>query len=170
MEGPENHPDSSTEAVIAEDYPAAGLARRLASLLYDAFLVAAIWMLLGFIMQMIVGPDTNQLIDGQVQTDPLLGNILFALMVASCSGFFVFFWSRSGQTAGMIAWRIKTVNEQGGLINARQGILRFILAWPSFFCFGLGYLWLYIDKNGAAAHDRLSNTKVVLIPKKFRPL
>jgi len=67
----------------------AGLLRRLEALLYDGFLVAAIWMLLGFIMQLIFGPDINQLIDGQVQTNPLIDNILFLLMLATSSGFFV---------------------------------------------------------------------------------
>jgi len=67
----------------------AGLLQRLGALLYDGFLVAAIWMLLGFIMQLIFGPDTNQLIDGQVQTNPLIDNILFLLMLATSSGFFV---------------------------------------------------------------------------------
>jgi hypothetical protein len=33
---------------------------------------------------------------------------------------------------------------------------------------GLGYLWLYLDANGYAIHDKLSNSKVVLLPKSSR--
>ena len=52
-------------AIEAElELPRAGLLRRLAALLYDMFLVAAIWMLLGFILQLIIGTDNNQIIDG----------------------------------------------------------------------------------------------------------
>lgn len=145
--------------------PRAGLLRRLASLLYDSFIVGAIWMLIGFILQLVVGPDTSQLIDGQVQTDPLLDNILFILMVVSCAGFFLWFWTKSGQTVGMLAWRIKVVDLKGGNISVRQAALRFLLAWPAFFILGLGYLWLYVDAEGDALHDKISSTKVVVLPK-----
>ena len=87
----------------SEPLPTAGLMRRLAALLYDGFLVAAIWMVLGFILQLIVGTQSNQLVDGVVQTDPILDAILFTIMVASGSGFYIWFWIRSGQTLGMIA-------------------------------------------------------------------
>lgn len=151
-----------------QDAPTAGLLRRLAALLYDAFLVAAIWMALGFGMQFIFGPDTNHLVDGQVQTDPLLSAILFAGMVLSAAGFYIWFWMRTGQTLGMIAWRTKAVSSNGQPMNLKQAILRFMLAWPSFFCFGIGYLWLYIDKHGNAIHDILSGTQVVVVAKGAR--
>ena len=142
----------------------------MAALLYDAFLVASIWMLMGFILQLFVGPDTSQLVDGRVQTDPVLSNILFVMMVASCSGFYIWFWTHSGQTLGMMAWRIKLVQLDGSLILARQGVVRFLAAWPSFFLFGIGYLWLYFDAHGDTLHDKLSNTVVVVVPKSQRPL
>ena len=73
----------------SESLPRAGLLRRLAALLYDGFLVAAVWMVLGFVLQLIVGTESNQLVDGVVQTDPLLDAILFTIMVASGSGFYI---------------------------------------------------------------------------------
>jgi len=146
-------------------YPRAVLLRRLASLLYDGFIVGAIWMLIGFILQLVVGPDTSQLIDGQVQTDPVLDNILFVLMVVSCAGFFLWFWTRGGQTVGMLAWRIKVVDLEDRNISVRQAGLRFLLAWPAFSLLGAGYLCLYIDAQGDALHDKLSGTKVVVVPK-----
>ena len=150
--------------------PSAGLLRRLAALLYDSFLIFSIWMLLGFILQLIVGPDTNSLVEGQVVTDPVLDNILFPAMVLSCSGFYIWFWRRSGQTLGMIAWRIKLQNPKGELVSNGQAIARFLLAWPAFWCLGLGYFWLLIDKDKLAVHDKLTGTKVVLLPKEYQPL
>ncbi len=149
--------------------PRAGLLRRLAALLYDGFLVAAIWMILGFIMQIIAGADTNQLVDGQVQTDPLLSNILFVLMIASAASFYIWFWTRSGQTLGMIAWKMKATDLNDNLMTPRQGLIRFFAAWPAFFLFGIGFLWIYIDKNGDAIHDKLSASKVVVVPKSHKP-
>ena len=155
----------STEAELIASYPRAGLFRRLASLLYDGLIVGAIWMLIGFIVQLAVGTDTSQLVDGRVQTTPVLANILFFLMVASCATFFVWFWTRSGQTVGMLAWRIKVVDRNGRLISMRQAGIRFLLAWPAFFMLGLGYLWLLVDAEGDALHDKISATRVVVLPK-----
>ncbi len=149
--------------------PRAGLLRRLAALLYDSFLVAAIWMALGFTVQVIAGSDSNQLVDGVVQTNPVADTVLFLLLVASSSGFYIGFWTQSGQTLGMIAWRIKLESRNGGLINFQQGVIRYVTAWPAFFLFGLGYLCLYLDGDRDAAHDKLSGSKVVLLPKSHRP-
>ncbi len=119
-------------------------------------------------MLLFVEPNSNQLIEGLVQTDLLLDNILFILMVASSAAFYIYFWTRSGQTLGMLAWRIKVVNLKGNLITPTQGMIRFFAAWPAFFILGLGYLWLYLDANGDAIHDKLSNSKVVLLHKSSR--
>lgn len=150
-------------------YPKAGLMRRLAALLYDSFLVAAIWMLIGFCIQLLTGPETNQLIDGRVQTDPTLSRITFALMVISASSFYVWFWTKSGQTLGMVSWRLKVVSEDGSLLSVPQAILRFLLAWPAFFFFGAGYLWMYLDSSRDALHDKYSRSIVVVVPKSHRP-
>lgn len=149
--------------------PTAGLFRRIAALLYDGFLVLAIWFIMGFIVQLMVGTESNQLVDGQVQTSQLLDNILFILMLGSSSIFYIWFWKRSGQTLGMIAWKIKALSNGGGLMTTRQGIIRFCCAWPAFFIAGLGYFWLFIDSKGDAVHDKLSNTKVVTLPKDYKP-
>ncbi len=151
------------------DFPRAGLLRRIAALLYDGCLVAAIWMVLGLLLLLIVGPERNQLVDDVVQTDPILDVVLFLLMVASSSGFYIWFWTQSGQTLGMIAWRIKVESSTGGLISYPQGVIRYLTAWPAFFILGIGYFWLYIDRDGNAVHDKLSGSKVVLLPKSHRP-
>ena len=159
---------SSQPAQIEADPPTAGLLRRLAALLYDTFLVLAIWITLGFAAQLIAGAGTNQVIDGRVETDPLFGLLLFALMCASAAAFYVWFWTRGGQTLGMVAWRIRAQSRNGGPMTVRQALLRFLCAWPAFFFFGLGYIWLYFDPEGDAAHDRLSHTRIVLLPRRQR--
>lgn len=170
-ETPQQDPTTaaSSPVDVSETAPTSGLLRRLASLLYDAFLVFAIWMALGFLMQFIVGPDTNHLVDGRVETNPVLGVILFIGEIGSAAIFYIWFWRRTGQTLGMIAWRIKAVSNTGGLMTLQQGLIRFALAWPAFFCLGLGYLWLYVDRNGDALHDKLSGTRVIVLPKSARP-
>ena len=135
-----------------------GLLRRLGALLYDAFLVFALWWAWASAMQLIFGTDTNQLVDNRVQIDPVLGAIRFSGMILSAAAFYIWFWMRTGQTLGMIAWRIKAVNIDGELMSMK----------PSFCCFGIGYLWLYVDRNGDALHDKFSGTRVIVLSKSAR--
>lgn len=151
------------------EYPRAGLLRRMAALLYDAFLVAALWMSLGFVLQMIFGTDTSQLVDGRVVVDPLYQTLVFAMMVSSAATFYIWFWHRTGQTLGMIAWRIKVLSLDNNHLSLKQGLIRFFAAWPAFWIGGLGYLWMYIDKDGDALHEKFSRSKTVLLPKGSRP-
>lgn len=160
---------ASSPVDVLEAEPTSGLLRRIAALLYDAFLVFAIWMGLGFLMQLIVGPNTNHLVDGHVETNPILSAILFVGMISSAAIFYIWFWRRTGQTLGMIAWRIKAVSNTGRLMTLQQGLVRFALAWPAFFCLGLGYWWLYVDPKGDALHDKFSGTRVIVLPKSARP-
>jgi uncharacterized RDD family membrane protein YckC len=161
---------SDLKAIDLPALPSAGLLRRLAALLYDGFLVTAIWMLVGFILQLIIGTDSNRLENGVVRTDPVVDAVLFAAMLISASLFYIWFWCRSGQTLGMLAWRLRVQDYQGDLLTPSRAALRLLLAWPSFFLFGLGYLWLVVDKQHDTAHDRFSKTRVVLLPKEFQPL
>ena len=149
--------------------PRAGLVRRMAALLYDSFLVFAIWMLLGFIFQLFTSTGHTRVIDAQLETNPYLSNLLFLLMIFSCFSFYCWFWLKSGQTLGMLAWRLRLETISGNSLTIKQTLIRWFLAWPSFLLLGFGYLWLYIERNGDTFHDKLSGTKVILIPKSERP-
>ncbi len=127
-------------------------------------------MLLGFVVQVIAGTEGNRLVDGQVQTDPVLGAIIFTLMLVSAASFYIWFWMRSGQTLGMLAWRMQLQDLDGNMVDLRQGLLRWLAAWPAFFLLGFGYLWLYLDENGDTLHDRVTGCKVVVLPKSAAPL
>ena len=165
-----NTPEApNTQETPNNECPSAGLPRRLAALLYDGFLVFAMWMFIGYAMLAIFGTDSNQVVDGAVQTDATVSALTFLLMVASSSGFYLWFWRRGGQTLGMISWRIKAVSVSGSPMSLRQGLIRYVTAWPAFFAVGLGYFWLYVDGKGDAMHDKLSGTKVVVMPKGHKP-
>ena len=152
--------------------PRAGLLRRLAALLYDMFLVAAIWLCAGYLILFAFGlfaQNTSELIDGAVVTPPMLSTLQLLMMVSTTMYFYVWFWRRTGQTLGMIAWRIRALRLDNQPVMLKQGVLRFILAWPSFWVLGLGYLWMYLDADRDALHEKLSGTKTVVLPKHARP-
>jgi uncharacterized RDD family membrane protein YckC len=86
---------------------------------------------------------------------------LLAIIVA----YYVVNWTRSGQTLGMRAWRLRAANEDGKRISLRSALLRClcgVLAWAPG---ALGVLWLYIDAEHLAVHDRLSRTRIVHLPR-----
>jgi uncharacterized RDD family membrane protein YckC len=142
--------------------PAAGLLRRLAALLYDSLLLLALWFATAAVLLAASGgllsqPDRPPWLLLLEQTSLLLVTFLF------WGGF----WAHGGQTLGMRAWRLKLVNDEGGPISWRQAAWRCLAALVSLAALGLGYLWVAIDPQRRAWHDRLSGTRVIVLPKNY---
>jgi uncharacterized RDD family membrane protein YckC len=144
----------------------APLWRRIAAMLYDSFLVFAIWIVVGFIVLYALGVNSAQNSSGELaQLTPLQNNILFASMLLSAFLFFGFFWTHSGQTLGMQAWRIKVQNLDGSAISWRQALIRYCTAPFSLLALGLGYLCMLIDPLKRTVPDRVSGSQVVRVPR-----
>ena len=145
--------------------PNAGLFRRLAALIYDAFLLFAITLGYGALLLIIkiIIYGTEGLEDIQpgafVQWLSLIGWLI------SLMGYYFICWRKQGQTLGMKAWRLKLQNIDGTSPSAEQCIKRSIFAFFSLASFGLGYLICLIPPKKACLHDGLSRTQVVVIDK-----
>jgi uncharacterized RDD family membrane protein YckC len=135
-------------------------------MLYDSLLVFAVtWTVTAAVIGLRVwlnGADQLQTHGGRAASGPLLQLPLLAAVVV----FFVWFWVRSGQTLGMQSWRLRLETEDGELIGARTGLARLGLALLSFICLGAGYWWILIDPERRAWHDRLTGTRVIVLPKR----
>jgi uncharacterized RDD family membrane protein YckC len=141
----------------------AGLMRRLAAMVYDGLILMAVLMAYGAIALTV---KYSVLGATHVEGEKMeLGVIGFAIMLVVVIAFYSFFWMRGGQTVGMKAWRLRLVNNQGLPVDLAQSIKRCIFACLSLGLGGMGYLWCLVDRNGMAAHDHLSGTQVVLLPK-----
>ena len=91
---------------------------------------------------------------------------LFQLYLLSVyMAFFCWFWRRNGQTLGMQAWRLQIQDLDGGRISVWQCLKRLLGAMLSALCFGAGYWWMLLDKEQRCWHDRLSQSRVVVLPK-----
>ena len=142
----------------------APLWRRLAAMAYDSVLVTAIWMVVAFIVLANFGIDNARTVDGDVVTlDPLYKNVLFAAMIFSAWTFFAWFWTHSGQTLGMQAWRIRVQNAGGTPISMKQTVIRFAGALLSLLPAGLGYWMMLFNRDRKTLHDRLSGSEVMLV-------
>ena len=141
----------------------AGVFRRLGAMLYDFLLVAALLMVITALML----PITH----GEALLRQTLGSfeylyrlvLLFALI-----GFFGLFWTQRGQTLGMQAWRLRVQRVDGTLLNWPDVIKRMCAAFVSFAVAGLGYWWIWFDKEGLAWPDRWTRTRVVVLAKRKR--
>jgi uncharacterized RDD family membrane protein YckC len=156
--------------------PAPGLLRRLAAMSYDTLLVFALFFaatgLYQYGAQLLgLGTVSATVSTGEVITElePVASGIVFRLyLVLVMLVFFVWFWRNNGQTLGMQVWRLRLDDVEGGRISYGKAILRFAFAWLSALCFGLGYLWVLVDKDKCSWHDRLSGSRVVQLPKPGR--
>lgn len=161
---------SKTNEVLPMSEPAAAVTiaplwRRIAAMLYDSLLVFAIWIMVGFVVLTAFGIDEARTVDGEVITlNPLYEYTLFAAMVVSAFLFFGWFWTHSGQTLGMQAWRIKVQNLDGSPLSWRQSLIRCASAPPALLVAGLGYLCMLVDPAKRTLPDRLSRSQIVRVP------
>jgi uncharacterized RDD family membrane protein YckC len=77
--------------------------------------------------------------------------------------FFTSFWVLGGQTLGMRAWRIKVVTAEGAPLSWGDALKRHLAALLSWLILGLGYIWILIDPEKLAWHDRISKTRLIML-------
>ena len=138
----------------------AGLARRLAAMLYDGLLLLAIFMLVTAAFLPLTGGEVIT-----PRTNPALEYLYRAVLAGIVVLFYGAFWTRAGQTLGMASWRLKVEREDGARLTWGDTLKRLGAAVLSVLPLGLGYLWILLDRDRRAWHDRLSRTRVVVVPK-----
>jgi uncharacterized RDD family membrane protein YckC len=153
------------------DYPKAGLSRRLAALLYDGLVIAAIEMIAAgviiAVMEALVAAGLLTYAPYQDASDllvrhPQLSQLFTLYLAAIWIGFFIYFWSKAGQTVGMRAWKLRVQREDGRLISPMQAFARVGTS-----AFGLANLTVPFDKKKRGLHDMLAKTEVVVLPNEF---
>lgn len=142
----------------------APLWRRIAAMVYDSLLIFAIWIIVGFIVLSLFGLEQARTLDGEVVVmDPVVKNTLFIAMLGSAFLFFAWFWTHSGQTLGMQAWRIRVANTDGTAIGWRQCAIRFVVAPPALALAGIGYWWALFDSAGRSWPDIASGSHLHMV-------
>jgi uncharacterized RDD family membrane protein YckC len=95
------------------------LRRRLACLVYEAVLLFGVVMVTGLLYGIVLG-----------QRHALEGRLGLGLVVlAVLAWYFVWCWTRSGQTLPMQTWCIRLEDRQGQLLGRGRALLRFAAAW-----------------------------------------
>ncbi len=139
----------------------AGLLRRLAAMFYDSLLLLALLMIASALFLPLTGGEA---IDPH--TRPAVAVAYRLVLLALVAGFFGLFWTRRGQTLGMATWRLRVEREDGRLLTWSDTLRRLGAALLSLLPLGLGFAWVLFDPERRAWHDRLTRTRVVVLPKR----
>ena len=116
---------------------APGLPRRLACFVYEGVLLFGVLMISAYLYSSLT--QQRHALHGKTG--------LQAFLVIVLGIYFVWFWSRGGQTVAMKAWHIRLVNAQGTAVTQLRAMARYLLAW-AWFVPGLVALYL---SGGAAS-------------------
>lgn len=130
----------------------AGIARRLASLLYESLLLSGVLLLTLLLPHLLIGAFAHR-----VASAPILWAHLFLVLLI----YFVGFWRYGGQTLAMKTWRIRLISRDGSAISTAQALQRFLWCWPTLALGGIGLIWALFDRDRQFLHDRLAGTRLV---------
>ncbi|AMO68822.1 MAG: putative RDD family membrane protein YckC [Zhongshania aliphaticivorans] len=155
---------------MTAELPPPGVFRRLAAIVYDCFLLFAVLFVATLIPALLFSPDimANDAANDSVVHElnsPLGGGLYRAYLLSFIIVFYGWFWRKNGQTLGMQAWRIKLESIDGGRPSWGQCLIRLCVAVPALGLAGLGYWWIWLDRDSLAWHDRASKTRLRSLPK-----
>ncbi|MBE9608415.1 RDD family protein [Chitinilyticum piscinae] len=169
--------------------PAASWGKRLLALIYDTLLTSALVMVLGFAFhlnyKLFTGMDAAAIGKSAVALQ-----LQFIWVSAFTAAYFVFCWSRSGQTLALRTWRCRIVGRNDGTASILQCLLRFglaslfylpplplwfmarhdaslqPLAWLACGLAALPWIWAWVRRDRQLLHDTLAGTRIVQLPQK----
>jgi len=155
-------------SVSINNFPRAGFIRRFGSWVYDVLIAFAVYMVAGALSFLLFNLSIKfgliSMAGFEHAIDLKRSSLWYTLVVDGfgvfwVAFFFVWFWSRSGQTLGMKAWRLRLQNQDGTRISKSTAIARLL---PTLL--GLGnFTVLFDQKNKLSLQDRITHTEVVVL-------
>jgi uncharacterized RDD family membrane protein YckC len=129
----------------------APLARRFASLFYEAVLLIAVLWCAGL---------PFALIEGYFGAAHL--RLTYQVYLITLAGvYFTWQWMHGGATLAMKTWHLKVVSCDGSPLTRSQAMVRYVAAVGGLALFAIGFLWALFDPHGAFLHDRIARTRIV---------
>lgn len=153
----------------------AGLLIRLAAMTYEAVLLFGVVFVVAYAV-----------LAAARWTYPLAAGPRTALQLilfAAVGIYFIYQWTRTGQTLAMKSWHLRLINRRGKPPSVKAAALRYVLAWHLFlpgvlwtavagvrgpldllaFALGFGAFLVpaFFDAERRLLHDRLSATRII---------
>jgi uncharacterized RDD family membrane protein YckC len=170
------------EVPAAPQAQRAGLARRLAALLYESSLLGALAILLGFVLLPLVGPPGTPAAGGRLALlTPAARAASFTCLFVLCAGYCVWLWSGGRRTLPMKTWRLARHAPAGAAPGVARAGLRYLAWWIGPACaiaayaalrhgghdlwalalLAMNYAWALVDPDRQFLHDRIAGTRIV---------
>ncbi|MEP7208000.1 MAG: RDD family protein [Casimicrobiaceae bacterium] len=157
----------------------ASVRRRLAALVYEALLLAAVAFIAGFVLLPLtpsVSDATTVAIPG-----PLVRVTSFAAIVVVFGVYCTWFWSRGRRTLAMKTWQLRLVTDEGAPLAWSRALRRYLAGWIgpclaiatylplhahahgrwALALLGVNFAWAAIDRDRKFMHDRLAGTRLL---------
>jgi uncharacterized RDD family membrane protein YckC len=139
----------------------AGLVTRAIAFSLDAALINAVAVLVGAAVALVVSlfPEPQERTELVV-----VGGVAFGIWMV---GYFVAFWTATGQTPGDRVMRIAVVRENGSRLRPRHALARLVgimLSLPLF----VGFVPILFTERRRGLHDWLAGTVVTTVPDEPR--
>ncbi len=96
-----------------------GLVPRLACFIYEGVLLFGVLMISGYLFSSLT--QQRHALQGR--------HGLQAFLFIVLGIYFVWFWSRGGQTVAMKAWHLRLVNRDGSAVSQARALCRYLLSW-----------------------------------------
>lgn len=135
--------------------PAPSLLKLGACFIYDALIVIALSFAFAGLFLFIAGDVTHGLKRYFLQF-----SLWFFIGI-----YFLWCWTKSGQTLAMKTWKLKLVDMDGNLLKLKMATLRYVAATFSLMLFGIGFLWAIVDPDRLYLHDRLLKNRITAVPR-----
>jgi uncharacterized RDD family membrane protein YckC len=88
---------------------------------------------------------------------------VIAVFTLSTIIYYVFFWTITGQTLGMILIGLRVVTIEGRRLTVWRSILRFLGYMIAALPFFLGFAWILVDNRRQGWHDKIAGTFVAYV-------
>lgn len=165
--------------------PNASLSRRLVALVYEALLLVALILVVGFLTVPLAGPAPGVARGPAIPATP--GRVLSACLVFVAAGsYFAWSWSGGRRTLPMKTWGLRLERRDGSRVETQTALTRYFAGWigpaaalaayvaltpaglgaHGAWLVALNYLWAAVDPDRQFLHDRIAGTRIVRVPQR----
>jgi len=123
----------------APDRPV-GLPLRLAAMTYEGVLLFGVTFAVAFALLSVLG--------WTYPLSPSRRVVLQCALFATIGVYFVWCWTRSGQTLALKTWKLRVAGPDGGRVSSSRAIARYLLSWHLFVP---GLIVIALDRPGPIA-------------------
>jgi len=147
----------------SEVYHRAGFWLRTGAFIIDMVVLGVFsgFLLLAAFLISVIGADSSNFDSASLNFGSLLLLCQLAEFTATAA-YFTILHGETGQTIGKSLLGLEVCTLDGQSLGYGHALLRFLAYLPSFFLFGLGFLWVGLNPGKRGWHDLLSGTMVVV--------